>query len=464
MKQNIVKYQCLIDSMPDAFARHRIVTDNQGKAVDYIFLEANSAFEDMTGLVIGDIIGKRVTEVIPGIVKANFDWIATYGNIALNREPISLVQYSEPLNRWYEVYAFSTEHGYFETIFRDVTDLHKAQNKLRESERRSEATLKALPDIIFIFSQDGVFLDYHANDLTSLLSSPESFIGKSLENVMPEMLSKQTMQNLKAVCETGEIQTMEYSLEFDSGRKYFDALFSKLDDKRILSVIRDITRRKKAEIKNEESLQIYRMALIGIIESMGRMLEKRDPYTASHQQRVSSLAVAIAELMGMEPDQVEGIKLAARVHDIGKIEVPAEILNRPGKLSNLELEIIRQHPRTGFEILRNIDFPWPIATIIKQHHEKMDGSGYPEGLQGAEILLEARIICVADVVEAMASHRPYRPALGLEHALQEIITHRGTCYDSAVVDACVNLFSKHCYSFQVAESVTAANLSQALIS
>jgi putative nucleotidyltransferase with HDIG domain len=460
LEQSSTKYQRLIDSLPDAFARHRIVTNEQGQAVDYIFLEANSVFEDMTGLKIGDIIGKKVTEAIPGIVKTNFDWIATYGNVALNRETISLVQYSEPLNRWYEVYAFSTEHGYFETIFRDVTELHKTHNMLRESEKRCNATFKALPDLLFIFSQDGTFLDYHANEEASLIALPEYFTGKSLAEVLPEALSKQVMQNLKALCETGEMQTLEYSLEFDSGRKYYEALFSKLDDKRILSVIRDITRRKIAEINIEENVQIYRTALVGIIESMGRMLEKRDPYTASHQQRVSDLAVAIAELMGLGPDQVEGIKLAARVHDIGKIEVPAEILSRPGKLSSLELEIIRQHPRAGFEILGNIDFPWPIAATVKQHHEKMNGSGYPEGLSGEEILLEARIICVADVVEAMASHRPYRPSLGIERAIEEIVKHRGTCYDSAVVDACVNLFNRQGYSFQTTESVPVGYHSQ----
>jgi len=294
-------------------------------------------------------------------------------------------------------------------------------------------------DLLFIFSQDGTFLDYHANEEASLIALPEYFTGKSLAEVLPEALSKQVMQNLKALCETGEMQTLEYSLEFDSGRKYYEALFSKLDDKRILSVIRDITRRKIAEINIEENVQIYRTALVGIIESMGRMLEKRDPYTASHQQRVSDLAVAIAELMGLGP---------------------AEILSRPGKLSSLELEIIRQHPRAGFEILGNIDFPWPIAATVKQHHEKMNGSGYPEGLSGEEILLEARIICVADVVEAMASHRPYRPSLGIERAIEEIVKHRGTCYDSAVVDACVNLFNRQGYSFQTTESVPVGYHSQ----
>ena len=166
----------------------------------------------------------------------------------------------------------------------------------------------------------------------------------------------------------------------------------------------------------------------------------RDPYTAGHQRRVARLATAIAAEMGLEESRVQGLHMAGVVHDIGKIHVPAEILSSPAKLSNAEFEIIKTHPQTGYEILKGIDFPWPVAEIVWQHHEKLDGSGYPRGLKDEEILLEARILTVADVVEAMASHRPYRPGFGIFPSLQEISRNKGKLYDEQVVEACQRLF------------------------
>jgi len=156
------------------------------------------------------------------------------------------------------------------------------------------------------------------------------------------------------------------------------------------------------------------------ISAISLVTEARDAYTAGHQRRVTKLAVAIAKEMGFPKDRVEGIKIAALIHDVGKINLPAEILSKPGKLSEIEFGLIKNHPQKGYEILKTIDFPWPVAEIVLQHHEKMNGSGYPRGLKRDEILLEAKIICVADVVEAMSSHRPYRPALGINKALEEI--------------------------------------------
>jgi putative nucleotidyltransferase with HDIG domain len=171
-------------------------------------------------------------------------------------------------------------------------------------------------------------------------------------------------------------------------------------------------------------------------------------YTANHQLRVANLSVVIAGELGLEETRIEGLRLAAEAHDIGKIGIPAEILTKPGELSNLEYMIIQTHPRSGYEILQNIDFPWPLVEIIAQHHEKIDGSGYPEGLKGDQILLEAKIICVADVVEAMASHRPYRAARGIDAALEEIEQQRGILYDEGVVDACLRLFREKGFNLE----------------
>jgi len=176
-------------------------------------------------------------------------------------------------------------------------------------------------------------------------------------------------------------------------------------------------------------------------------VEVRDPYTAGHQQRVAQLAVAIAKEMRLPEDQVEGIKFAGVIHDLGKIKVPAEILSKPGKLSKAEFELLKGHPQSGYDILKAMDFPWPIAEIVLQHHERIDGSGYPDGLKGDETRVEARILAVADVVESMTSHRPYRPALDLDVALAEIDQGKGRIYDSAAVEACLKLFRADNFKF-----------------
>ena len=178
------------------------------------------------------------------------------------------------------------------------------------------------------------------------------------------------------------------------------------------------------------------------VEALARIVEFRDPYTAVHQQRVTQLACNIAKAMALPEDITTGLRLAGLVHDIGKVGVPAEILCNPGRLSEHEFNIIKMHPRLGYEVLKDIDLPWPIADIVHQHHERIDGSGYPLGLLEGEILQEARILSVADVVEAMASHRPYRPALGLKAALDEIARNRAKLYDPKVVDACLTVLRK----------------------
>lgn len=169
-------------------------------------------------------------------------------------------------------------------------------------------------------------------------------------------------------------------------------------------------------------------------------LEKRDPYTAGHQQRSANVACAIAQEMGLAEDIIEGINIAATIHDIGNLSIPIEILTKPSKLTDLEYSQIKEHSRFGFEMFKDVELPWPLAEIIYQHHERMDGSGYPRKLKGDEILMEARILAVADVVDAMSSQRPYRPSLGLDAALEEIKKNKGILYDSAVSDACLRLF------------------------
>jgi len=183
------------------------------------------------------------------------------------------------------------------------------------------------------------------------------------------------------------------------------------------------------------------------IQAMAIIVEMRDPYTAGHQQRVTQLACAIAKQMGRPEGQIIGIRLAGLIHDIGKVRVPAEILTNPDGLSEPEFTMIKAHPQVGYEILKAIDFPWPVAQIVLQHHERMNGSGYPLGLSDEDIILEARILAIADVVEAMAFHRPYRPALGINKALEEISQNKGVLYDSKAADACLTLFGDKKFEF-----------------
>ena len=210
---------------------------------------------------------------------------------------------------------------------------------------------------------------------------------------------------------------------------------------------------RNVQLVEEARIQAARLrgAFDGIIETVSAAAEIRDPYTAGHQKRVARLAAAIAETLGLDEDTVESVRVASLVHDLGKLGIPAEILTKPSQLSNTEFEIIKTHTETAYRILRSIDFPWPIAEVVYQHHERLDGSGYPRGLRGDEVSLEARIIGVADVVEAMASHRPYRPALGLEAALEEVRANIGTRFDPAVAEACLALFEEHGFDFDEGE-------------
>ncbi len=198
-------------------------------------------------------------------------------------------------------------------------------------------------------------------------------------------------------------------------------------------------------LKAADSLRLLKDSFEGIIEAMGATVESRDPFTAGHQRRVSQIANAVSLELALSKEQTEGIRVAGLIHDIGKIAVPAEILAKPSRLSDKEFLFVKEHPRVGYEILKNIKFPWPIAETIYQHHERLDGSGYPHGLVAGEILLEARILSVADVVEAVSSHRPYRPAFGVRFAIEEITRKQGELYDRTVVHACVEAYGKRAF-------------------
>jgi putative nucleotidyltransferase with HDIG domain len=210
---------------------------------------------------------------------------------------------------------------------------------------------------------------------------------------------------------------------------------------------KEIENREQVQLELEDSLGHLKKAMDATIQAIAMTVEKRDPYTSGHQMRVAKLTRAIAETIGLSQNQIEGTFMAASIHDIGKISLPAEILSKPIQLSEIEVSLIQAHAQAGYDILKGIEFPWPIADIIIQHHERIDGSGYPHGLAGESISIEARVIGVADVVETMSSHRPYRPSMGIDKALEEITRNSGTLYDSQIVDACLKLFNEKGFGF-----------------
>jgi PAS domain S-box-containing protein/putative nucleotidyltransferase with HDIG domain len=222
----------------------------------------------------------------------------------------------------------------------------------------------------------------------------------------------------------------------------------------IMVEARDITEKKHSNEKLQQSMIRMDKIVKGITHAISYTIESRDPYTAGHQRRVANLASCIAANMNLSEEMTAGIYTAGLIHDIGKISVPAELLSKPGRLTKTEFDLIKAHSLVGYDILKNIDFPWPVADIVFQHHERINGSGYPNGLQAKDMLVEARIISVADVVEAMASHRPYRPALGIDEALGEITGNKGILYDKDAVAACLTVFEDNDFKFDSKEYMT----------
>ncbi|MCX7142037.1 MAG: PAS domain S-box protein [Proteobacteria bacterium] len=208
----------------------------------------------------------------------------------------------------------------------------------------------------------------------------------------------------------------------------------------VIGLMQDISEKKRAEEEIQRYVAQLEKAFMSTVGVATTLSEMRDPYTAGHERRVAEIAVAIGHEFGLTDRRLEGLRVAGYLHDVGKMTIPSEILSKPGKLSAIEFQLIQGHARASYDVLKDVEFPWPVAQVALQHHERIDGSGYPQGLKGDEIMLEARIMAVADVVEAMSSHRPYRPGLGIEKALAEIERGRGTAYDIQAADACLYLF------------------------
>jgi PAS domain S-box-containing protein/putative nucleotidyltransferase with HDIG domain len=340
----------------------------------------------------------------------------------------------------------------FTAIIRETTERRKALEALRESEERYRNLFEDSKDAVLIWTVDSKILGVNQATLEIFGCSIEDMIGSEISDIYVEKTDYSKFQT--RLDREGAIRGYEITLKKKNGT-LLDCLFTatvrKGKDGKILGyqgIARDVTELKHNERELKRTMDVLRKSIGGITQAMSSMVESRDPYTAGHQKRVADLARAIAKDMGLTPDQIDAVRMAGTLHDIGKMAVPAEILTSPARLTEKAFELIKDHPQTAYNILQEIEFPWPIADIVLQHHERMNGTGYPSGITGDDIRVEARIIAVADVVEAIASHRPYRAALGIDKALEEIQDKRGTMYDPAVVDSCVKLFNDSQYKIK----------------
>ena len=336
-------------------------------------------------------------------------------------------------------------------IAEDITEHKRAESALRESERRFRAMIEQSISGTCMIDADYRFL-YVNPHLVAILGyeSPASFVGRPvLEFVAAEdhaMVAEEIRRRIAGEADGAQYQFQ--AIRKDGSRALLGAQgsFGSFGGKRVvIATVQDVTELRRTEEELERTVARFRRAVQSAIEVVSRIGEMRDPYTHGHEHSVGEVATAIAAEMGLPADCIEGVRVAGYLHDVGKIAVPTEILSKPTRLSKAEFEMVKEHAQKSYEILTGMEFPWPVAEAAWQHHERLDGSGYPRQLKGKEIILEARILAVADVVEAMASHRPYRPSLGLDAALVEIEGKRGTHFDATVVDACLRLFREKGY-------------------
>lgn len=316
-------------------------------------------------------------------------------------------------------------------------DLKTTLEQLRESEERFRSIAHAATDAILVIDQAGC-IEYSNPAATRMFGYETAELqGQALHALLaPERYRDACQRGLAAFAASGAGPELNKLLEMEALHRDGHEIPIELTIAPLrlkgqwhaVGIVRDISERRRA-------MEKQRTTLIDTIRAMAHAVEQRDPYTAGHMQRVAEVAALIAREMGWDEERILGLRLGALIHDVGKIYVPAEILSRTGKLSDVEFSIIKAHPAVGFDIIKDVDFPWPVAKMIHQHHEHLDGSGYPNRLQGEDIVMEARILTVADVLEAINSHRPYRPALGMSAALEELNQHVGSYYDAEVVAA-----------------------------
>jgi PAS domain S-box-containing protein/putative nucleotidyltransferase with HDIG domain len=393
----------------------------------------------------------RSGKVVTGEMEIDLDSAKRKGGYRYSRSGVMSVHLSaSPLG----FNPDGSASGYL-ALVEDVTQKRKADEALRASEERFRGLVETTSDWVWEVDRRGAYT-YVSPKVSNVLGyDSQDMAGKTPFDFMPLGEARRGAAAFGSSVERQEsFAFLENVMRHKDGHPVvmetsgvpFFGPDGKLMGYR--GVGRDITERKETARRLEQSLRKLERTMEAIIQAISSTMETRDPYTAGHQKRVTQLASLLAKEMGLPASQVAGIRVAGLLHDIGKISIPTEILSKPGQLTASEMAMIRFHPSVGYDILKNIEFQWPVADIILQHHERLNGSGYPSGMSGEQILVEARILAVADVVEAMSSHRPYRPAVGKDKALQEIARGEGTLYDPVVVKTCLEAFNDRGFAFE----------------
>ncbi|MEO0226090.1 MAG: HD domain-containing phosphohydrolase [candidate division WOR-3 bacterium] len=420
-----------------------------------VIIDVNRSAEELFGYSRDEIVGKHLDAIFPGqidegILRTILS-LKPVKNQELNLKDRSGKNLLVNINTFPRVYEPEKVIGYFMAIF-DITELKEAEKLLTESEEKYRMTIDMMPEAIHVVDRDLniVFFNEACKRWNRELNLKTDVLGLNIFEVFP-FLSERVRQEYQWVIENGKLLVTEETTRV--GEKDYVTETSKIPIfeggrvSRVITVIRNITDKARHKSELEQSYRQLKKMMDGIVVALASAVEKRDPYTAGHQHRVTNLACAIAQEIGLMADQIEEIRVASILHDIGKIYVPSEILSKPTFLTEAEYSIVKTHPEIGYEILKNIEFPWPVAEIVLQHHERLNGSGYPKGLTSDLIIFESKILMVADVVEAMATHRPYRPARGIDVALDEIIKNSGILYDERVVEICLRLFKSKGFKF-----------------
>jgi PAS domain S-box-containing protein len=344
---------------------------------------------------------------------------------------------------------------YYDGTVEDITERKEAEEELAYEQSLLRALLDNATDQVYFKDINSRFIRISKAQAERFgLRDPAQAVGKTDFDFFAEDHARPAFLDEQEIMKTGRpLVDQEEKETWPNGRvAWVSTTKVLLQDKQgqiigTFGISRDITKRMRAEEGLNETLRLLRQAITSTIQVLGLTVEARDPYTAGHQQRTTILAEAIAREMGLPPEKIEGLHMAGLVHDVGKISIPAEILSKPTKLTPGEYALVKTHAQRGYEILKVVEFPWPLAEIVLEHHERMDGSGYPRGLKGDEILMEARILALSDTVEAMVSDRPYRPAQGVKTALAEVEKNKGIFYDADVAETCLKLFREKRFSF-----------------
>jgi PAS domain S-box-containing protein len=443
LRSSLERYQAVTQTATDA-----IITANaQGVIEDW-----NEGATHLFGYELTEVVGQSLELLIPQRFRDRH--LAGMTRMHGGGERHTLGKTVELAGRRKDASEFPIElslsdwsvdgRRHFTGFIRDISERKRNAQALAQENLRNQAFLRNASDGVHILDAEGNVQEVSDSFCTMLGYSREELIDANVSlwdsqwsaAELPQILATLFACAERSVFETrhrrkdGTIREVEVSsqrLELNGEPMLFNSA-------------RDFTEKKRAERDIVEYMKQLKTAFMSTVEVATSLSELRDPYTAGHERRVATIAVAIGERLGFDQNRQEGLRVAGHLHDVGKIVVPSEILSKPGKLSAIEYQLIQQHASVGYGVLKSVQFPWPVAAVALQHHERMDGSGYPQGLVGEEILFEARIMAVADVVEAMSSHRPYRAGRGIEEALAEIERGSGTKYDEAVVNACLTLF------------------------